>query len=247
MTSPSPLQPDAPPQQPAAQLISVVLPIHNQADHLRAVVEDLVPALDRLPVPHELLLIVNGSSDQSIDLARELERTYSSVRAIESTLGGWGRAVRLGLAEARGDLVCYTNCARTSAEDLTLVLIYAMAYRGIVIKVNRRVRERLYRRLGSLLFNLECRVLFELSCWDVNGTPKAFPRSCEKLFALTRNDDLLDLEFNAVCATERYRMLEVPILSTKRHGGQSTTTVLSAVKLYWGAVQLWRARRRSAA
>ncbi len=239
------VEPDQPPprDRPAPGLISIVLPIHDQADHLRTVVEDFVPALIRLSVPHELLLVVNGSRDASIEVARELERTWPSVRALESTQGGWGHAVRLGLVEARGDLVCYTNCARTSAEDLVLVLLYAIAYPGVVIKVNRRVRERLFRRVGSLLFNLECRALFELSCWDINGTPKAFPRACVKLFTLTRPDDLLDLEFNIVCAAERYRMLEVPILSTRRHGGQSTTTWLSAVRLYWGAFQLWRARR----
>jgi glycosyltransferase involved in cell wall biosynthesis len=228
-------------------LVSIVLPIHNQADHLRAVVDEFVPALDRLPVPHEMLLVVNGSRDASIDIARDLERIWPSVRAVESTQGGWGHAVRLGLAEAKGDLVCYTNCARTSAEDLTLVLLYAMAYPGVVIKVNRRVREQLYRRVGSLLFNLECRAMFELSCWDVNGTPKVFPRSCRELFALTRPDDLLDLEFNIICGIERYRMLEVPILSTKRRGGRSTTTWLSAIKLYWGAYQLWRSRQRGRA
>ncbi|MGH9372170.1 MAG: glycosyltransferase family 2 protein [Vicinamibacterales bacterium] len=245
MTAVEPDQPRADGSTP--ELVSVVLPIHNQADHLRLVVDDFVRALSRLSVPHELLLVVNGSRDASIDIARELDRSWPSVRALESEQGGWGHAVRLGLAEARGDLVCYTNGARTSAEDLVLVLLYAIAYPGVVVKVNRRVRDQLYRRVGSLLFNLECRGLFELACWDINGTPKAFPRACAKLFGLTRQDDLLDLEFNIVCAVERYRVLEVPILSTRRHGGRSTTTPLSAAKLYWGAYQLWRARRRGAA
>jgi hypothetical protein len=101
--------------------------------------------------------------------------------------------------------------------------------------------------MGSLLFNLECRAMFELSCWDINGTPKVFPRSCEKLLGLTRDDDLLDLEFNVICAVQGYRMLEVPILSTRRHGGKSTTTMVSAMRLYWGAFQLWRARRQAGA
>jgi glycosyltransferase involved in cell wall biosynthesis len=243
------VEPGRPPAGGArsTQLISIVLPIHNQADHLRPVVEDFVRALARLPVPYELLLVVNGSRDASIEVARELAGAFAPVRAIESIPGGWGLAVRLGLAEARGDLVCYTNCARTSPEDLLLILLYALAYPGIVIKVNRRVREKLYRRMGSLLFNLECRAMFELSCWDINGTPKVFPRSCDQLLALTRNDDLLDLEFNIVCAGERYPMIEVPILSTRRHGGQSTTTMVSAVKLYWGAYQLWRTRRQGRA
>ena len=99
------------------------------------------------------------------------------------------------------------------------------------------------RRIASLLYNLECRALFDLSYWDVNGTPKVFPRSLDKLLALKRDDDLIDVEFAVTCRREGYRMLEVPIFSSRRHGGKSTTSYFSAAKLYWGAIELWRSMR----
>jgi len=74
----------------------------------------------------------------------------------------------------------------------------------------------------------------------VNGTPKVFPRSCERLLHLTRDDDLIDAEFGRICRREGYPMLEVPIFSSRRHGGKSTTTARTVLKLYWGAYQLWR-------
>ena len=45
-----------------------------------------------------------------------------------------------------------------------------------VIKASRKIRENWKRRLGSLLYNLECRALFDLPYWDINGTPKVFGR-----------------------------------------------------------------------
>lgn len=60
---------------------------------------------------------------------------------------------------------------------------------------------------------------------------------------LTREDDLIDVEFNVICRREGYRMLEVPIFSSRRHGGSSTTNYFSAAKLYWGAFELWRSMR----
>jgi glycosyltransferase involved in cell wall biosynthesis len=191
-------------------------------------------------VPHELILVVNGSTDRSSAVCRELESSYPTVRTLESAEGGWGLAVLLGLEAARGELLCYTNLARTRAEDLTLVLLYGLVNPGVVIKANRKIRDSLYRRLGSLLYNLECRALFDLSYWDINGTPKVFPRSLGKLLSLTRKDDLIDVEFHIVCRREGYRVLEVPILSAVRHGGRSTTSHRSAVKLYWGAFAMWR-------
>jgi glycosyltransferase involved in cell wall biosynthesis len=225
-------------------LVSIVLPVHNQADHVADVVREYEEGLARLPVPYEIVLVVNGSKDASIEVCRKLESADSRVKVLESAEGGWGRAVLLGLESARGDLLCYTNLARTRAEDLTLLLLYSLAYPDVVVKANRKIRDSLYRRFGSLLFNLECRALFDLSYWDINGTPKVFPRRLEKLLALSRKDDLVDLEFHVVCRDEGYRVIEVPIFSNVRHGGRSTTNHRSALALYWGAIAMWRGTRR---
>jgi hypothetical protein len=166
---------------------------------------------------------------------------HPSVVVSASEAPGWGRAVKHGLRLARGDVLCYTNSARTAPQDLTLLLLYGAGHPGVVIKANRKIREHWRRRLGSLLYNMECRALFDLSYWDINGTPKVFPRAFAKLLALTRDDDLIDLEFNIVCRREGYPMIEVPIFSQRRHGGRSTTTIPSALRMYWGAYRLWRA------
>lgn len=224
-------------------LISVVLPVYNQADHVEVVVREYEEALERLPVPHELVLVVNGCTDRSLDVCRSLEESVEPVRVVETELAGWGRAVRLGLEAARGDLLCYTNLARTAPEDLTLLILYATVQPDVVVKANRKIRDSAVRRIASLLYNLECRALFDLSYWDVNGTPKVFPRSLDKLMKLERDDDLIDVEFNVICRREGYRMLEVPIFSNRRHGGRSTTGYFSAAKLYWGAIRYWHSVR----
>ncbi|HLH26557.1 MAG TPA: glycosyltransferase [Chloroflexota bacterium] len=220
--------------------ISIVLPVYNQADHIGDVVRDYEAALARVPYSHEMILVVNGSRDRSLDVCQALAAEYPTVLVQHSQRGGWGLAVKLGLRAARGDVLCYTNSARTSAQDLVLVLLYGVVNPGVVVKANRKIRENWRRRMGSLLYNLECRALFDLSYWDINGTPKVFPRQFDKLLALTRDDDLIDAEFNVVCRREGYPMLEVPIFASRRHGGTATTNYRSAVKMYWGAYQLWR-------
>jgi len=225
-------------------LVSIVLPVHDQADHVEDVVREYEEVLSRVQTPHETILVPNGCRDRSVEICRDLARELPRVRTVEMESSGWGRAVRRGITEARGDVVCYTNSARTSAEDLALLVLYAVAFPGTVVKANRRIRESLWRRLGSLLYNLECRLLFDLACWDINGTPKVFPRQLERLFALERDDDLIDLEFVATCRGQGYRLVEVPIFSTRRRGGRSTTRYATAFRLYLGA---WRLRHAWAA
>ena len=82
---------------------------------------------------------------------------------------------------------------------------------------------------------------FDSPVWDINGTPKVFPRKYTPLLnLLLREDDLIDAEFVALCRKHDYPMLEVPVLSTRRHGGKSTTNYGSALKMYVGALRLWQ-------
>jgi glycosyltransferase involved in cell wall biosynthesis len=229
----------------SADLISIVLPVSNQADHIGIFVQKYEEALAKIQNPHELILVVNACHDCTLEVCYALAERYDPVRVVYSKKGGWGLAVKIGLAEAKGKFLCYTNSARTSPEDLILILLYAVVYPNVVIKANRKIRDSWYRWLGSLLFNLECRVFLDLPTWDINGTPKVFPCQFNKLLSLTRDDDLLDAEFNIVCRREGYPVKEVPIFYSQRHGGRSTTNYVSALRMYWGAFQLSRNLRKA--
>jgi glycosyltransferase involved in cell wall biosynthesis len=223
------------------QLVSVVLPVYNQADHIQSVIEEYVASLQRFHLPYELLLVINGPRrDKSLEICRALEQQIPCVRTFCIDEGGWGRAVRYGLSQAKGDLLCYTNSARTTAKELLLALVYGSVHPDSVIKANRKIRSSARRRLGSLLYNLECRALFDLAYWDVNGTPKVFSRDLTELLKLRRDDDLIDLEFNVICRMQDYPMVELPIFSSSRHSGKSTTTIRSAIRMYWNAYQFRR-------
>jgi glycosyltransferase involved in cell wall biosynthesis len=220
--------------------VSVVLPVHNQADHVGSLLDGYREALMRGEGEWEIVVVPNASTDQTAAVCRAMAAEDERVTVVELAEGGWGRAVKAGLGAAKGELLCYTNSARTQPEMLTLLLLYARAYPGTVVKANRRIRDSLRRRLGSLIYNLESRALFDLATWDINGTPKVFPRSFDHLLTLRSDDDLIDLEFLAVCRRHDYPVIEVPLLQTVRHGGRSTTNYASALRMYLGALRLRR-------
>lgn len=218
---------------------SVILPVYNQADHIGPIVAGYVAALENLRQSVELILVVNGDRDGSLARCRDLERERPQVRTLDLEVPGWGRAVLAGLAVARGNILCYTNSARTSAHVLALHLMLAIANPGLVMKANRRLRHPFVRRMGSVLYNVQCRTLFDLPVWDVNGTPKVFSRSVYQKLGLMENGDLIDVEFILRCKAMGIQILEVPIVSELRHGGESTTNFASAFTMYWGALKMW--------
>jgi len=221
-------------------LVSIILPVHNQADHIGSIIDGYVSEMSSQMADIEFILIANACTDNSVAVCQEMADKNPNIKVIEIEKPGWGNAIKVGLQKVSGDLICYTNSARTSPEVLRTVLEYSLIFPNVVVKVNRKIRDGLRRRLGSLLYNLECRMLFDSPVWDINGTPKVFPRKFTPLLNLSREDDLIDAEFVALCRQYDYPILEVPVLSTRRHGGKSTTNYGSAVKMYLGALFLWR-------
>lgn len=220
-------------------IVSVILPVRNQADHIGAIGELFRNALTELESPFELIFVVNGSADHTLDVCREMARRFPEVRVIESE-AGWGRSVKAGIAAAEGGLLCYTNSARTQPDDLLLILRYGLVNDRMVVKASRKVRESLLRRLGSVIYNFEGRMLFGLAVWDINGTPKAFPRAFLEDLDLREDGDLIDLEFVVKCRTKRIPIVEVPVYVTTRHGHRSTTGLRSAWRMYRGALDMYR-------
>jgi len=220
--------------------ISIVLPIYNQADHVDRIVSGYLAAFNSLRHETELILVVNGNRDGSLDCCQRLEEANASVRCIHNEQPGWGRAVRTGLAAAKGDMLCYTNSARTTPHILAMHVMVALANPHWVIKANRRLRHPFVRRAGSVLYNVQCRYLFDLPVWDVNGTPKVFDRGAYERLDLQENGDLIDVEFLVKCKIQQLQILELPIVAAERHGNESTTNFLSAFTMYRGAFRLWR-------
>jgi glycosyltransferase involved in cell wall biosynthesis len=218
--------------------ISVILPIYNQQAQLAFLYEQYTSKLPTLNVTWELMFVVNGSKDDSYKIAQQYTEQNPNVKCYNLEKGGWGRAVKFGLGEATGELICYTNSARTAVEDLILVLRCALANEGIVIKTTRVIRESMVRKIGSILYNYENRLLLGTPLWDVNGTPKVIPSQYMEGLNIFSEGDLIDAEIMAKLFRKNAPLVEILITSTKRISGKSTTKFSSAWKMYKGLFNL---------
>jgi Glycosyl transferase family 2 len=221
--------------------VSVVLPVRNQADHIVDVVDSYVGALSQLERTFEIIIVENESEDGSLRLCLELARRHSVVSVIQNERRGFGRAVRAGLAAARADTLCYTNCAYTTPLTLKNAIELFVVNDGPERLVNtvREMRYPFARRFGSALFNAECRALFGFRTKDVNGTPKVFSRALFDRFALLETESLFDVEIFIQSQLRGARVVEMPVLFTPRFGGKSATTMRLALRLYTGAFMMW--------
>ena len=96
--------------------ISVIICAYNAASTL----EDCLSSLERLTYPNLEVLIIN---DGSKDATGEIARRHPSMRLIEVPNGGLSRARNLGLSEATGEIVVYTDAdVRVEPDWLTYLV-----------------------------------------------------------------------------------------------------------------------------
>jgi glycosyltransferase involved in cell wall biosynthesis len=86
------------------ELLSIVVPVYNEENTVRAVVERLLAI--ELPVEREILVVNDGSTDGTRGVLDALPSVGESLRIVHATVnGGKGRAIRTGFEQARGTIV----------------------------------------------------------------------------------------------------------------------------------------------
>lgn len=90
---------------PSAPEVSIVIPVYNEEGIITSSVEDLVRKLAEMNWSYELILAENGSRDATTPLANNLASRFPTVRVIHAGEPNYGKAMRLGILEARGEYV----------------------------------------------------------------------------------------------------------------------------------------------
>jgi dolichol-phosphate mannosyltransferase len=167
-----------------ADMLSVVIPAHNEEGHIAATVEGVAAALEKANIRYEILVVNDNSVDQTEKIVRALSRRNPAVRCINNDPpNGFGFAVRRGLAEFRGDVVA-TFMADGSDAPTDLVAFYRKLQEGFDCVFGSRFSgggrvvdypsmKWVLNRLGNRFIQL----LFRVPCDDISNAFKMYRRT----------------------------------------------------------------------
>src|SRR5262245_20977243 len=107
--------------------VSVVWPFYNEAETIESAIEQLLAQLSSLSVEWELIVVNDGSTDGSEQIAQKLCRRYPRLRAFGYRFNrGRGYALRTGIAAARGEIIVTTEIDLSWGERIVQDLVEAM-------------------------------------------------------------------------------------------------------------------------
>jgi len=164
------LEPDERPPI-ATEPISVVLPAHNAENCLDKTIGEWVACLESRRQDYEILLVDDGSTDRTGELADSLSQRHSRLRLLRHPARrGFGAALGTGLEVARHPLLCYTLCGGSyRASDLADLLKWIDKV-DLVVGYRSHAGRPWLRRLGGVAYRLLLRLVFALRLKDPRCT-----------------------------------------------------------------------------
>jgi dolichyl-phosphate beta-glucosyltransferase len=207
-----------------AASLSVVIPAYNEAVRLGNTIRAVVDYLRQNSPDSEVIVVDDGSSDQTAELARQsfqdVGNLRTSVISYKSNLGK-GRAVRLGLLAARGDVTLFSDADLSTPITEAPKLVDPIVSGQYDVTFGSRaldrkligVRQSWRREQGGRIFNLAVRLATGLPFWDTQCGFKAFRMSvCRPLVEAATVDRFgFDVELLYLAFRAGLNLKEIPV------------------------------------
>ena len=198
--------------------LSIIIPAHNEQNRLPATLEKIVHFLQQQAFTGEILVVENGSTDNTYQIAQQFAQQHPNIAVFQSEKGK-GAAVQHGMLKARGQyrFMCDADLSMP-VEEITKFLppqlqdfdiaIASREARGAV-----RYNEPSYRHLGGRGINFLIQTLILPGLNDTQCGFKCFRAEvAEDLFGRqTLSGWSFDIELLYVARRHGYRIVEIPI------------------------------------
>jgi glycosyltransferase involved in cell wall biosynthesis len=210
--------------------VSVFLPCHNEEGNVLRVVTELDDVLSRSSWAYEIIVVDDGSSDRTGQIADELAAARRSVRVVHHrTNRGYGAAVISGIrAAAQPWVVLCDGDGQFEVSDVLKLLGRAEKHD---IVVGRRVRraDPLMRRINGRAWTVLIRLLLGVRIADLDCGLKLFRRDALNGIDLQSRGAMISAELMAQLTRRGLRICEVDVQHLPRLAGEQSGANLKVI------------------
>jgi peptidyl-tRNA hydrolase, PTH1 family len=228
---------------------TIIVPAHNEERYIEHTIRDLVSTFRRAQSSFEIILVSNGSTDQTA--LRALSLGFIEVSVIEIPMRGKGGALKEGFQHARGRVMAFTDADLSISPDEVLKSMQRYdAYPGAVLVGSRyhpdstRPGRAWWRTMSSRAFHFLSFMLVKTDVSDNQCCLKVMDHVGKvHLLSSVESTWFLDLEFLARLRRASVRTIEIPVL-WREHHYPNRRSFLRPTDVFWAVSAMLRIRRR---
>ncbi len=216
--------------------LSIIIPAWNEEACIGSTLKHLIEVFDKNKVNYEMLLINQGSVDNTGKIAEQFAKKNKRLRVFNLPKNlSYGGGITYGFERAKGNVIGWT-CAdeEVSAEDTYKIYSVLKNSNYDVAKALRVDRkDGTYRKITTRVFNFISNLRFNLKIRDINGWPSFFKRKIYGDIRSEEKDDLYPLEVCGNIVGKGHKMVEVEVVHRERNGGKSCMKPFRVAKMVW--------------
>ena len=216
--------------------ISFIFPLHNEEKRIEKISYFLEWAKDNKISDYEIILISNGSGDNTKKIITEYEAMYSFIKSFHIEEKSRGKSIKLGISKSKYNLI--SVCAIDNAWDLNFYIeayqLFNLAHYSVIFgpktheksKVNRPI----FRKVISFISSTYLKILFGDIIDQDTQCIKMFKKN-EISFINNLSDDNLfsDVEFFIFTKMNNLKYLSIPVKIKDNKGSVSIKMMLAFV------------------
>ncbi len=203
--------------------ISVFFPCYNEQDNVAKVAEQAIGVLEGLHADYEVIIVDDGSSDNTAEVADRFAAANKRVRVVHHPHNlGYGAALQSGFRAATKELVFYTDGdAQFDMKELPPLLPLMNEF-DIVSCYRMDRQDTPFRKLCGWLWTKMNDVLFSLSLRDIDCAFKLYKRVIFDNITMESRGALIDTEILARAARKGYKITQRGVHHYPRTAGRET-------------------------
>ncbi|UCE49696.1 MAG: glycosyltransferase family 2 protein [Phycisphaerales bacterium] len=226
--------------------ISVFFPCYNEQENVRQTTEKAIMVLEKLDTDFEVIIVDDGSSDDTGRIADEIAGRDDRVKVVHHRRNlGYGAALQSGFNAATKELVFYTDGdGQFDISEMPPLLELIDKY-DIVSCYRLNRRDSVVRKVNGWCWTKLVCLLFGLKIRDIDCAFKLYKRQIFDNIKLSSTGALIDTEILARATRKGYSIVQKPVHHYPRKAGEQSGANLRVIlRAFRELLQLQRKIRR---
>lgn len=223
--------------------LSVFFPCVNEEGNLEDTVRKATEILRSLKLEYEIIIVNDGSTDKTGDIAKELAEQDKRIRIINHAKNiGYGEALKSGFYNAKFDTIVYTDGDRQFDFSEVAKFIDKLDQADLIVGYRIKRRDPFFRLLFAKGWTLSLFAFFRLNLRDVDCGFKMIKRKVlQKIPKLeSQRGAMINAELAIKTKKAGFRISEVGVNHYPRLSGKPTGANISVIiKSFVDLIKLW--------